>query len=235
MSQSTGTSPDIPILFEDNHLIVINKPVNLLSQKDYTGDPDVVTLCKAYLKREYNKPGNVFIGLIHRLDRPVGGTMVLAKTSKAAGRLSEQVRKREVRKRYLLVAHGETPPNGVLIHNLLKNPETNHVMVVGSETKRSVRAELSYIRETYLPDKNLSYVRVNLLTGRPHQIRVQFSFEGYPLYGDNRYGNDPVISEGLALFASGISFMHPISAKTVSFECKPTQAVPWNYFSQSPR
>lgn len=230
MTQFTGTSPNIPILHEDNHLMVVNKPVNLLSQQDHTADPDLVTLCKAYLKRRYNKPGNAYIGLVHRLDRPVGGTMVMAKTSKAASRLSEQIRNREIRKRYLLVAHGKTPPNGVLVHHLLKNSETNRVEVLNTEVKKSLRAELSYLRQAYLPDRNLSLVRVNLITGRPHQIRVQFSFEGHPIVGDIKYGIPDEGSSGPALFASGIGFSHPISGKSVSFKCEPPQISPWNYF-----
>lgn len=233
MTQSTGTLPDIAILYEDNHLMVVNKPVNLLSQQDHTGDPDLVTLCKAYLKKKHDKPGNIYVGLIHRLDRPVGGTMVLAKTSKAASRLSEQVRKREIRKRYLLVAHGKTPPNGVLVHHLLKNPETNRVEVLNREIKKSLRAELSYLREAYLPDRDLSLVMVNLITGRPHQIRVQFSFEGHSIFGDFKYGKPDKVLKEPALFALSIRFSHPISGKSISFNCAPPRTRPWNYFKQT--
>lgn len=224
--------PDIPLLFEDNHLLVVNKPVNLLSQADHTGDPDLLSLCKEYLKLKYDKPGNVFLGLVHRLDRPVGGVMVLAKTSKSASRLSEQIRTRKFEKRYLLVVHGETPPNGVFVHHLLKDKKTNRVTAAKANDKRSNRAELVYQRLEYHKKHNVSLVNVNLITGRSHQIRVQFSSEGFPLFGDRKYGKDDVrdTTSEPALFAFEIIFSHPTLKKTVSFKASPPSSPPWSFF-----
>lgn len=224
--------PDIPLLYEDNQLLVVNKPVNMLSQADHTGDPDLLTLCKEYLKVRYEKPGNVFLGLVHRLDRPVGGVMVLAKTSKAASRLSEQIRSRKFDKRYLLIVHGKTPPNGVLVHNLLKDSASNRVTVTAADNKKSKRAELVYQQLEYHNIHDISLVKVNLITGRPHQIRVQFSSEGFPLVGDKKYGKNSInipASEP-ALFASEIIFSHPVRKNTVSFEASPPTSPPWNFF-----
>jgi 23S rRNA pseudouridine1911/1915/1917 synthase len=232
MSRTTGTSPDIPILFEDNHLLVVCKPVNLLSQEDHTGDPDLLNLCKAYLKKQHQKPGNVFLGLLHRLDRPVGGVMVLAKTSKAASRLSEQIRQRSFQKRYLLVVKGETPPNAFLVHHLLKDPVSNRVKVVSQRHKKAKKAELSYLRLDYNSTHNLSLVQANLITGRPHQIRVQFSAEGFPLLGDKKYGEPDGPADSPALFASGISFRHPTLGSTVSYSASPPDTEPWTLFEQ---
>jgi 23S rRNA pseudouridine1911/1915/1917 synthase len=224
--------PDIPLLYEDNHILVINKPVNLLSQADHTGDPDLLTLCKEYLKIKYKKSGNVFLGLVHRLDRPVGGVMVLAKTSKAASRLSEQIRTRMFDKRYLLVVHGETPPNGVFVHHLLKEKNSNRVTVAAANDKRSKRAELVYQRLEYYENHNLSLVKVNLITGRAHQIRVQFSSEGFPLAGDRKYGKVDVrnTTSEPALFAFEIIFSHPTLKKTVSYKASPPSSPPWSFF-----
>ncbi|MEX2572858.1 MAG: pseudouridine synthase [Balneolaceae bacterium] len=229
MSKSTGTRPDIPILYEDNHLLIIIKPVDVLSQQDYTGDPDVLTLCKAYLRNKYNKSGNAFLGLVHRLDRPAGGVMVLAKTSKAASRISEQIRNHTFQKRYQVVVSGRTAPNGVLIHHLQKNSETNFV-TVSANRDRSKKAELSYIRKAYNPLKNLSLLQVSLITGRPHQIRVQFSAEGYPLAGDRKYGSRVQDSAGPALFASSVRFAHPVNGQQVEFTSDCPDHKPWNYF-----
>jgi 23S rRNA pseudouridine1911/1915/1917 synthase len=231
MLQTTGTHPEIPILFEDNHLLVVCKPVNLLSQADQTGDPDLLSLCKIYLKQKYQKPGNVFLGLVHRLDRPVGGVMVLAKTSKAASRLSEQVRERTFYKRYLLVAEGKLPPNGVYVHHLLKDSKTNHVSIVSSRNKKAKKAELGFQRIDHNHDLNLSLVKVNLITGRPHQIRVQFASEGFPLLGDRKYGKADSLAESPALYASEISFRHPTSGEMMTYSSLPPDNEPWNYFT----
>lgn len=227
--------PDIPMLYEDNHLLIVNKPVNLLSQADHTGDPDLLSLCKEYLKVKYKKPGNVFLGLVHRLDRPVGGVMVLAKTSKAASRLSEQIRNRKFEKRYLLVVHGETPPNGVFVHHLLKDSDSNRVTVAAADNKKSKRAELVYQQLEYLKKHNISLVKVNLITGRAHQVRVQFSSEGFPLFGDRKYGKEDghdTTSEP-ALFAFEIIFSHPTLKKKVNFKAPPPSSPPWSFFKDN--
>jgi 23S rRNA pseudouridine1911/1915/1917 synthase len=230
MLQTTGTNPEIPILFEDNHLLIVCKPVNLLSQADHTGDPDILTLCKSYLKKKYNKPGNIYLGLVHRLDRPVGGVMILAKTSKAASRLSEQIRERTLYKRYLLVVKGKPPPNGVLVHYLLKDQKANRVTSVSPHEKKAKNAELGFQRIDYNDELDLSLVKANLITGRPHQIRVQFATEGYPLLGDKKYGiEDPAVNSP-SLYASEVTFRHPTLGDMKTFSALPPDSVPWNYF-----
>ncbi len=225
--KTTGTNPNITILFEDNHLLAIHKPAGVLSQEDYSGDPDVLTLCKAYLKREYNKPGNVFLGLVHRLDRPVAGVMLLAKTSKAASRISEQIRKRTVKKRYLAVVEGNPEDNGMLMHYLLKNRDTNRVTVVEPGNSKAQKSELTFHKTDQ--KKNLALLNITLITGRPHQIRVQLSHEGFPIVGDSKYGQSA--SSEIALFASELEVIHPTLKKPVNITATPLNTSPWSKFS----
>ena len=220
----------VKIIYEDNHLMAVEKPANMLSQADGTGDADLLTVLKDYIKKKYNKPGNVFLGLVHRLDRPVGGAMVFAKTSKAASRLSEQIRKCDFRKTYLAVVHGvPAPPRGRLEHYLAKDERTNIVRAVAynAEGKKAV---LDY--EVIQSKSDLSLVKINLLTGRPHQIRVQFSAGGHPLYGDARYGLGPSRPERqIALWSLRIACKHPTKGEDMVFTSKPpVEAYPWNLF-----
>ena len=168
----------INVIYEDNHLLVVEKPINVPCQADSSGDEDLLTMLKKYLKKKYNKPGDVYLGLVHRLDRPVGGVMVFAKTSKAAKRLSKQIQNHELKKIYYAVIEGRVPDGGVLKDKLLKDEKTNMTIVspLGKD------AELSYNLISFI--NNLSLVRINLKTGRSHQIRVQFSSRKLPLYGD---------------------------------------------------
>ena len=221
----------IPILYEDNHLLVVIKPPNILSQKDHTQDADMLTLLKQDLKIRYNKPNNVYLGLVHRLDRPVGGVMVFAKTSKSAARLSEQIRKREFIKKYLAVVHGKvSKEKDRLTHYLLKDNKTNTVSVVTQETKDAKKAVLDYKVLGTVGD--LSLVEVNLHTGRPHQIRVQFSAIGHPLFGDQRYGAKVnKVGEQIALWSYEISCTHPTLKKQVTFTGFPKEEYPWDKFS----
>jgi 23S rRNA pseudouridine1911/1915/1917 synthase len=226
--KTTGTNPNISILFEDNHLLAIHKPAGVLSQEDYSGDPDVLTLCKAYIKKEYDKPGNVFLGLVHRLDRPVAGVMLLAKTSKAASRISEQIRKRTVKKRYLAVVSGNPAENGMLMHHLLKNKNTNTVSVVNSGNSNASKSELTYQKiEQY---KQFALLQISLITGRPHQIRVQLSHEGFPIVGDSKYGDST--ESDIALFASELEIMHPTLKKPLIFSTFPPKKYPWSHFEK---
>lgn len=225
--KTTGTNPDITILFEDNHLLAIYKPAGVLSQEDYSGDPDVLTLCKAYLKKEYKKPGNVFLGLVHRLDRPVAGVMLLAKTSKAASRISEQIRKRTVKKRYLAVVEGNPDDNGMLMHYLLKDRDTNRVKVVDPGNSNAQKSELTFLKTDQ--KKNLALLNITLITGRPHQIRVQLSHEGFPIVGDSKYGQST--SSEIALFASELEIIHPTLKKPVNITATPVNTYPWSQFS----
>lgn len=219
----------INILYEDNHIIVVEKPCNIPTQEDDSKDPDLLTLIKADLKQRHNKPGNVFLGLVHRLDRPVGGVMVFAKTSKAASRLSDQIRIKEFKKTYLAIVHGILPENsGQLVHYLLKNRENNMVKAVPQGAPGSKEAILDYSQISNKHD--LTYVEVQLHTGRSHQIRVQFSTIGHPLYGDHRYGKC-VGHEQIALWSNEISFKHPTKEETLSFKLNPPDTYPWNLFN----
>ncbi|WP_195570831.1 RluA family pseudouridine synthase [Paenibacillus sp. 1001270B_150601_E10] len=218
----------IPILYEDNHVLVVEKPVNILSQADSTQDEDMLTLLKADLKIRYNKPGNVYLGLVHRLDRPVGGAMVFAKTSKAASRLSDTVRKHELGKEYAAVVHGKpSSRQGTLIHSLLKNERTNMVKVVPNGTPGSKVAKLDYNVIGTLDQ--LSLVRITLHTGRPHQIRVQMNEIGCPLYGDQKYGASVNrAGQQIALWSIKLAFPHPTSKECMSFCSAPPDEFPWN-------
>jgi 23S rRNA pseudouridine1911/1915/1917 synthase len=219
----------IPIIYEDNHLLVVNKPPNILSQADKTGDEDMLTLLKEDIKQRYNKPGNVYLGLVHRLDRPAGGVMVFAKTSKAASRLSNQVRLREIIKTYVTVVHGKPKDTARLQHYLVKNPETNMVSVVDKRVAGAKEAVLDY---QLLENKGaLSLLRVNLVTGRSHQIRVQLAASGHPILGDQRYGataNKP--GQQIALFCQEITCMHPTRQEPMTFTQSPGDTYPWNLF-----
>jgi 23S rRNA pseudouridine1911/1915/1917 synthase len=224
----------IPILYEDNHLLVVEKPANIPSQQDSSGDPDMLTLLKADLKMRYAKPGNVYLGLVHRLDRPVGGVMVFAKTSKAAARLSAQVRDRSFHKSYLAVVHGTPRPlRATLRHFLHKDAATNTVHVVTSAHAGALEAILDY--EVLQNRDNLSLVQINLHTGRPHQIRVQFSAINHPLWGDQRYGagfNSP--GQQLALYSYMIDLHHPTRSETMHFcHIPPVYQEPWIKFQES--
>lgn len=222
------SSPVIPILYEDNHVLVVEKPVNILSQADSTQDQDMLTLLKEDIKQRYQKPGNVYLGLVHRLDRPVGGAMVFAKTSKAASRLSDTVRRRELDKRYVCVVRGKPATRtGTLVHHLLKDEQTNTVKVVPAGTAGAKEAKLDY--ELLATDDNLSLIYIELYTGRPHQIRVQMKALGCPLYGDQKYGAD-LNSPGqqIALWSAYLAFPHPTNKERMAFHSLPPSAEPWN-------
>ena len=220
----------IKVIFEDNHLLVVDKPVNILSQGDDTNDKDMVNLLKQYVKEKYNKPGNVYIGLVHRLDRPVGGIMVFAKTSKAASRLSDQVRTKTFKKTYRAVIHGDmNKKEDTLKDYLYKNKKTNMVSVVNKDHKEAKNAELSY--KTLDRRDGFSLVEIDLKTGRPHQIRVQFASRKHPLFGDQRYGqNVNKVGQQKALWSYKLEIIHPTTKEKMEFTCEPPKEYPWNLF-----
>lgn len=219
---------NLKVLYETNHFIVIEKPVNVPSQGDKTGDVDCLTLIKNYLKEKYQKPGNVYVGLVHRLDRPVGGVMVFAKTSKAAARLSESVRNREIKKEYILVADGKfDEEKGIMEDYLKKDERTNLSKVVKEGTKDAKYAKLEYEVLRYREDNDLSLVKVKLDTGRHHQIRVQFASRGHSLYGDQKYGTRGK-GKQIALFACSLSFPDPITKEMLKFESLPEANGTWS-------
>lgn len=216
------------ILFEDNHVLAAVKPVNVLSQEDATGDPDMLSILKAWLKEKYDKPGNVFLGLVHRLDRPVGGAMIFAKTSKAASRLADSIRRGDMKKEYLAVAEGSPKqPSARLTDWLLKNESTNIVAVVPAKTPGAKEAILEY---TVVESQGaLTLLRVNLITGRPHQIRVQLAKAGTPLYGDQKYGRSTP-GHQLALWSTSLTLPHPVTRAPFTVTSQPPHEVPWSNF-----
>lgn len=220
---------EIPVIFEDNHLLVVEKPPNILSQGDQTKDVDMLGLLKQDLKVRYNKPNNVYLGLVHRLDRPVGGVMVFAKTSKAASRLAQQIKQNEFSRTYMAVVHGQPPKTGRLVHYLVKNRTANIVSAVDRNTKGAKEAVCEYqVVDTV---DNLSLVLVRLYTGRPHQIRVQLSAIGHPIYNDHKYGiSNKTTGQPIALWSHKIEFNHPTRKERVSFTSLPELNVPWSYF-----
>ena len=205
------------VIYEDNHIIVVEKPVNIPSQGDKTGDIDMLTIIKDYLKEKYNKPGNVYLGLVHRLDRPVGGVMVFAKTSKAASRLSNQVREKIFKKTYLVIVNGKMEKEkDVLEDYLLKNERNNISKVVKEGTKNSKFAELEYEVLKYNEETDLSVLKINLHTGRHHQIRVQLSSRNHSIYGDQKYGGRGH-GKQICLWAYSLTIEHPITKEEMTF------------------
>ena len=205
----------INILYEDNHLLVVEKKVGVLSQSDGSNTPDMLTILKKYLKEKYNKPGNVYLGLVHRLDKNVGGVMVFAKTSKAARRLSEQIRNREFKKTYLAVCKGIIKSDGKY-QDYLKRVEYRSVV---SNSKEGKLASLTY--QVLDTKDNNTLVKINLETGRHHQIRVQFSYHNHPLLGDEKYGKKGKYP--LALFAYKLEFNHPTTKERLCFTLVPKE------------
>lgn len=216
----------INIIFEDNHIIVVEKPINIPVCKDSSLDFDLLTMIKSYLKDKYNKPGNVYLGLVHRLDRPVGGIMVFAKTSKAASRLSKQVQEHYLKKTYVLVCEGKIDDRGEMIDYLAKKNKTNTSYVTDKDNGKI--AKLKYKKIGYV--NNYSLVEVNLETGRSHQIRVQFSSRGCPLVGDARYNPNSDNKTSIALFSKKIEFYHPTTKELLSFELNIPKRYPFNIF-----
>lgn len=221
----------VKILYEDNHLLVVVKPPYVPVQEDISGARDLLNILKEDLKVRYNKPGNVYLGLVHRLDRPVGGVMVFAKTSKAASRLSWQIREHETEKIYLCVVKGcPDVLKGRLRDFLLKDKVNNKVKVVKPNTPNSKEALLEY--EVLEHKQGLSLVKVRLLTGRSHQIRVQMAHNGTPLFGDVKYGFAGSGEENLALWSYQMEITHPIKKERMKFSSPPPDIHPWNLFKQ---
>jgi len=216
----------INILFEDNHLLVVEKPINIPVCEDESNDKDLLSMLKDYVKTKYNKPGNVYLGLVHRLDRPVGGVMVFAKTSKAASRLSEQVRTHSLKKEYHAVVLGNVGKSGVLKDKLLKDTKTNTTRVDKNGKEAILEYDLISFKDNY------SLVKINLKTGRSHQIRVQFSSRNHALYGDQRYNKGAKVGEQIALFASSLSFIHPVSKEVLKFSLPLPSSYPWKIFNR---
>jgi 23S rRNA pseudouridine1911/1915/1917 synthase len=225
------------VLYQDNHLLVVVKPPDIPVMADSSGDADLLTLLKAWRKACEAKPGNVFLGLVHRLDRPVGGVMVFAKTSKAASRLSAQIRDRETGKTYLAVVTGDpTPAAARLCDYLVKEEQTRQVRVVPAGTKDAREAILDY--QVIGRQDGMALVEVRLLTGRPHQIRVQLASRGMPIVGDRRYGADPMNGDlpgsgEMALWCEAMEVNHPVSGQRQRFCASPPGTWPWSVFDRT--
>ena len=218
------------ILLEDNHLLVVVKEQGLASCPDESKDENLLDLLKDYVKRTYNKPGNVYLGLVHRLDRPTGGVMVFAKTSKAAARLSEQMKTGDFEKRYLAVLGGTVEPASGKLEGWLKKNAVNNMVYLSTEgTDGAKYAALDY---RILEQKNgLSLADIKLHTGRSHQIRVQFAGIAHPVYGDMRYGGEYAVKGRLALWAYSLAFTHPVTKERMRFVAGPPEdGVPWKLF-----
>lgn len=220
----------INVLYEDNHLLIVEKPVNIPVQGDSSKDKDLFNILKQYIKEKYNKPGDVYLGLIHRLDRPVGGAMVFARTSKAASRLSNELRQHQIYRKYLAVTHGHLSQNkGRLTDYVWKDRRKNIVSVVKPDNKDAKKAVLDY--NILQNNEKGSLIEVELKTGRSHQIRIQLANQGAPLYGDQKYGqhvNKP--GQQIALWASRLSVKHPTKSEMVTVDCPPPNKHPWTAF-----
>lgn len=219
----------IRIVYEDNHILVVVKPQNIPSQADDSKDPDMLTLLKEYIKDKYNKEGDAFLGLVHRLDRPTGGVMVFARTSKAAERLSESLKSGDFEKKYMAVVQGVPKhKQDRLTHYLIKNETRNVVQVAPMTSQGAKRADLDY--KVLNERSNLSLVMIRLLTGRSHQARVQMATIGTPIIGDAKYGKEDKIKSHLALWAVELKFTHPTLKEKMTFRVYPPEEYPWKLF-----
>jgi 23S rRNA pseudouridine1911/1915/1917 synthase len=216
-----GGKAMINVLYEDNHIIVVEKPENIPSQKDSSNDKDMLSLIKDYIKAKYNKPGNVYAGLVHRLDRPTGGIMVFARTSKAAKRLTEQIQNNQFHKRYLAVVNGYLDEDKGTFKDNIKRLD-NGDSIISEDGKEAI---LNY--RVLSKNDNTSLVDIELITGRHHQIRVQFANKNHPLCGDQRYGNQD--NTQLALYAYQLEFVHPVKKEKMVFKNLPND---YGYFKK---
>ena len=219
----------VKILYEDNHIIVAIKPAGVLSQSDGSNAPDMLTILKAYIKEKYQKPGDVYLGLVHRLDRPVSGVMVFARTSKAASRLSEQIRSRKVDKIYRCVVTGVLEGEGRLENFISKDESSNTVTVSDLEKPGFKASYLDYRAVSYKDGMTLAEVRLG--TGRSHQIRAQMAHSGHPIIGDQKYGKKDNRTKDIALEAYKLSFEHPVKREFITFEAPVPGTFPWSLFA----
>lgn len=214
------------ILYEDNHIIVVEKKINIPVQEDESQDSDLANIIKTYLKNRYSKPGNVYLGIVHRLDRPVGGIMVFAKTSKAASRINEQIRLRRFEKKYYAVVEGSVEDSATLVDKLYKDMNTNMVTI----DVRGKEAVLSY--KKIMTIESFTLVDIELKTGRSHQIRVQFSSRNAPLFGDQRYNQRAKVGQQIALYSYYLAFEHPVSKEKMVFSLPMPDRYPFELFKK---
>lgn len=219
------------VLLEDNHLLIVNKLPSQIVQGDKTGDQPLVDLLKEYIKVKYAKPGDVFLGVVHRLDRPVSGAVIFARTSKALTRLNNMLKNREIKKTYWAVVKNKpTESEGHLVHYLSRNEARNKTFVLKSGSDQGQKAELIY--KTLAQSQQYYLLEVNLLTGRHHQIRAQLSAIGCPIKGDLKYGAARSNADGsIHLHARSIEFMHPVSREKVICIAQPPKDPVWDFFA----
>jgi 23S rRNA pseudouridine1911/1915/1917 synthase len=218
-------------LYEDNHLLGVAKEAGRLVQGDRTGDVTLLSLAKNYLKNKYQKPGNVFVGLVHRLDRPVSGVVLFARTSKAASRLANEFRLRRVDKTYLAVVTGRpSPSSGDLVTDIVRTHLRSRIS--RQPHPKAQTAELSY--RLLASHRGLSLLEIKPVTGRHHQIRVQLSAAGYPIVGDLKYGaSEKLLDRSVALHAASLAVKHPVKDETVRLKTPPPTLYPWNWFQSA--
>ncbi len=221
---------ELTILYEDNQIVVVIKPQNVPTQADDSNDKDMLSMVKEYIKQKYNKPGEAFIGLVHRLDRPTGGIMVFARTSKAANRLTEQFKTHSVEKVYYAITNGVVKVRTQrLVNYLKKDTKENIVKIVPMSETGAKKAELVY---NYLEDDGKqSLLEVKILTGRSHQIRLQLANIGHSLVGDVKYGKEKGMTSKLGLWAGKLAFDHPTTKERMVFmACPDENVLPWKNF-----
>ncbi len=221
------------ILYEDNHLLIVNKLPGEIVQGDKTGDVPLLDHCKQYIKEKYNKPGNVFLGLVHRIDRPTSGAVIFARTSKALERLNKQIRDHEVQKTYWAIVKKQPPKeSGHLVHYLIKNEKTNKSTAHDTEKKGTKKAELKY--ELIHRSKDYFLLEVDLMTGRHHQIRCQLAKIGSPIKGDLKYGFDRSNNyKSISLHARYLKLKHPTTKEELNIAADPVRDPLWNYFLEA--
>jgi 23S rRNA pseudouridine1911/1915/1917 synthase len=222
---------EIEKIYEDNHLLIVNKPAGTLVQGDRTGDTTILEALKVYLAEKYHKPGKVFLGIVHRLDRPVSGVLLLARTSKALSRLNQQFKSRQVEKTYWAVVDRlPQPQSGVLIHWIRKDVLKNRVRVYDQCSPETKEAELSY---RVMAESGQKYLlEVKPVTGRPHQIRAQLSRINCPIMGDLKYGSKKANQDGnISLHAFSLRIEHPVKKEVMEVQCLPPPLPPWSSFN----
>ncbi len=221
---------NIDILFEDNHLLVVNKPVGALVQGDATGDEPLVEVAKRYIKDKYEKPGAVFLGVVHRLDRPVSGVVVFARTSKALARMNTLFRDKKTKKTYWAVVENRPPAKkDTLVHWLVKDEAKNKTTAFSKENAQGKRSELTYAIKGQQGPYYL--LEVNPITGRPHQIRVQLASVGCPIVGDLKYGYRTANDDGgICLHAFELEFTHPVTKSPIAVKVVPPDSGVWSLF-----